>query len=100
MLSRNTIIEALKKLGNELEKREFRGEIILTGGASMCLVHSARDITKDVDALEFAQFGALKVTTVTAEYLLAKDHGVRLSGSFCTRKWGCGKWKQGHRARL
>ena len=51
MLSRNIIIEALKRLGNELEKRELRGEIILTGGASMCLVHSARDMTKDVDAL-------------------------------------------------
>ncbi len=121
MLSKNIIIEALKKLGNELEKRELRGEIILTGGASMCLVHSARDMTKDVDALyepktiineiseriakendlpldwlndgvkgfvnekiettEFAQFGALKVTTVTAEYLLAmKLMSARITG--------------------
>jgi len=51
MLSRDSIIKVLKKLGEELEKRGLKGEIILTGGASMCLVHSARDMTKDVDAL-------------------------------------------------
>ena len=51
MLSRDIIIEVLKKLGEELEKRGLKGEIILTGGASMCLVHSARDMTRDVDAL-------------------------------------------------
>lgn len=37
MLSKNVIIKALKRLGEELEKREFQGEIILTGGASMIM---------------------------------------------------------------
>ena len=111
MLLKENIINNLKKLGEELEKRGLEGEIILTGGASMCLVHSARDMTQDVDALyepkaeineivkkiarennlpldwlndsvkgfvnekietmDFAQFGALKITSVTPEYLLA-----------------------------
>ncbi len=121
MLSKDIIIKALKMLGEELEKQGLEGEIILTGGASMCLVHSARDMTQDIDALyepkavineisekiakennlpldwlndgvkgfisekiettEFAQFGALKVTTVTPEYLLAmKLMSARVTG--------------------
>ncbi len=51
MMSRESIIENLKLLGEKLEERGLTGELILTGGASMCLVHSARDMTKDVDAL-------------------------------------------------
>lgn len=121
MLSRDIIIKALKKLGGELEKQGLQGEIILTGGASMCLIHSARDMTKDIDALyepktiinkisekiakednlpidwlndgvkgfvnekietmEFAKFRALKVASVTPEYLLAmKLMSARVTG--------------------
>lgn len=51
MLNKDQIINSLKRLGEELENRNLRGEIIITGGASMCLVHSARDMTQDIDAI-------------------------------------------------
>jgi len=51
MLTREKIVHCLKLLGEELKKEGMSGEILLTGGAAMCLVHSARDMTKDVDAL-------------------------------------------------
>jgi len=51
MLTKEKIINCLKLLGEELKKEDKSGEILLTGGAAMCLVHSARDMTKDVDAL-------------------------------------------------
>jgi len=50
-MTKNELIEALKLLGHKLKSKNLQGEIILTGGASMCLVHDARDMTKDVDAL-------------------------------------------------
>ena len=111
MLQKETIINALKRLGAELKSKGLEGEILLTGGAAMCLVHSARDMTKDIDALyepkeiinrlaitiakeenlpedwlndsvkgfvvqdapseDFMSLEGLKITTVTAEYLLA-----------------------------
>ena len=51
MLSREHILKYLQQLGEELAARDLSGEILLTGGAAMCLVHEARDMTKDVDAL-------------------------------------------------
>jgi len=51
MLSRDNILDNLKRLGALLKEQDMDGEILLTGGAAMCLVHSARDMTKDVDAL-------------------------------------------------
>jgi hypothetical protein len=50
-MTKEEIIKCLSKLGKALAKKGLTGEILLTGGASMCLVHSARDMTKDVDAL-------------------------------------------------
>jgi len=110
-MTKNELIEALKLLGKKLESKNLQGEIILTGGASMCLVHDARDMTKDVDALYepksvindlvqevsnelslpfdwlndsvkgfvnenlesdfLVNYDALKISTVTPEYLLA-----------------------------
>ena len=111
MLTKDQIMQALQRLSDELKALGKQGEILLTGGASMCLVHSARDMTKDIDALYepksvinqlvskiaemeglpedwlndsvkgFVSDGApcedylslpnLKVTTVSADYLLA-----------------------------
>ena len=51
MLSRDNILDNLRHLGQLLKAQNMEGEILLTGGAAMCLVHSARDATKDVDAL-------------------------------------------------
>jgi len=51
MLTRDQILCYLKQLGEELSARGLHGEILLTGGAAMCLVHEARDMTKDIDAL-------------------------------------------------
>jgi hypothetical protein len=51
MLSKEKMLEYLRQLGAELSERGMKGEILLTGGAAMCLVHSARDMTKDIDAL-------------------------------------------------
>jgi len=50
-MRRDELIQYLEILGEELKKIDSQGEIILTGGAAMCLVHSARDMTKDIDAL-------------------------------------------------
>ena len=51
MLTKEQIINALERLDEELGILGMQGELLLTGGAAMCLVHSARDMTKDIDAL-------------------------------------------------
>ena len=111
MLTKEQILKALNHLNDELGKLGISGELLLTGGASMCLVHSARDMTKDIDALyepkttinqlvakiaeedglpenwlndsvkgfvtevapqeDFMALSNLKITTVSADYLLA-----------------------------
>ena len=50
-MKKEELYKYLELLGEELKKDGYHGEIILTGGAAMCLVHSARDMTKDIDAL-------------------------------------------------
>ncbi|MDR3136342.1 MAG: CRISPR-associated helicase Cas3' [Coriobacteriales bacterium] len=68
------MLEYLKMLGRELKKRDETGEIILAGGASMALVHSARDMTKDVDAL-YEPTSSINgiVIKIAEEYGLAED---------------------------
>ena len=51
MLTRERILHSLHRLSKELKILGLQGEILMTGGAVMCLVHSARDMTKDIDAL-------------------------------------------------
>jgi hypothetical protein len=50
-IERERLLEALKMLGKELMKLGCTGEILLTGGAAMCIVHEARKNTRDIDAL-------------------------------------------------
>ena len=45
------ILEAFREIGARLKAEGLEGRILLAGGASMCLVHSARESTEDVDAL-------------------------------------------------
>jgi len=51
LMNRKQLLESLKRLGELLREQDIEGEILLTGGAVMCLVHSARGMTKDIDAL-------------------------------------------------
>jgi hypothetical protein len=67
MLSKEKMLEYLRQLGEELSKRGMEGEILLTGGAAMCLVHSARDMTKDIDALYEPKSVINKITADIAE---------------------------------
>ena len=50
-MTKDQIIDSLRQLGEALDAQGQFGELLLTGGAVMCLVHEARDMTKDVDAL-------------------------------------------------
>ena len=50
-LDKDTIIKCLKIIGERLLEKGTKGEILLAGGASMCLVHKARDSTYDLDAI-------------------------------------------------
>jgi hypothetical protein len=51
MLTKEKILKYFNLLNDELKALDIHGELLLAGGASMCLVHEARDMTKDIDAL-------------------------------------------------
>ncbi|MDR2725904.1 MAG: nucleotidyltransferase [Candidatus Adiutrix sp.] len=51
MPKRDEILQALEAIGRRLAADGKKGHILIAGGASMCLVHSARETTEDVDAL-------------------------------------------------
>jgi hypothetical protein len=50
-LSRTRIVEALQALGDELSRRDVRGQVFIVGGAAMALAYSTRRVTVDVDAV-------------------------------------------------
>jgi len=50
-MDKEEIMRALEELGKELAGKGIIGEVLIVGGAAMCLAHDARDATKDVDAL-------------------------------------------------
>lgn len=49
-LTKHDIERLFRKLNAELAKLDVRGEVHLVGGAVLCLVHEAREATRDVDA--------------------------------------------------
>jgi hypothetical protein len=49
--TRAKIVRALQALGEELGKRDVRGQIFIVGGAAIALAYSTRRVTKDVDAV-------------------------------------------------
>jgi hypothetical protein len=57
----------LRQLGAELAARGLKGEMLIVGGAAMCLVHSARDMTKDIDALYEPKEAINQVAAIIAE---------------------------------
>ena len=50
-IGKEDILKNLELVNDELEKIDLHGEILIAGGASMCLAFSARDATKDIDAI-------------------------------------------------
>lgn len=51
MLDRELIELLFRDINEELFKEEVKGEILIVGGAAMCLVYNARESTKDVDGV-------------------------------------------------
>jgi hypothetical protein len=49
--NRGLILTALQALGDELTRKEVRGQIFIVGGAAMALAYSTRRVTKDIDAV-------------------------------------------------
>jgi len=50
-LEKEEILENLGLINKELKVLDIHGEILIAGGASMCLAFSARSSTKDIDAV-------------------------------------------------
>ena len=66
-MKKEDIQQALAALGRELEKKGVEGELLIVGGAAMCLIHDARDATKDVDGLFEPRTEMLEAIATVAE---------------------------------
>ena len=51
MLDKNMIEKLFHDVNEELKDRETKGEILIVGGAVMCVVYLSRHSTKDVDGV-------------------------------------------------
>jgi hypothetical protein len=65
------ILSALQALGDELTRRDVRGQIFIVGGAAMALAYSTRRVTKDIDAA----FEPKRAIYAAAEKV-ADEHGL------------------------
>ena len=65
------ILNALQALGDELTRRDVRGQLFIVGGAAMALAYSTRRVTKDIDAA----FEPKRAIYVAAEKV-AEEHGL------------------------
>lgn len=73
-LSRNRIIQALRRLGELAHAQKVTLEISLYGGAVFTLVYGSRDATKDVDAvIRQSAVGKTLAAKVAAELDLPDD---------------------------
>jgi predicted nucleotidyltransferase len=45
------ILDLLKLVGKKLQKQNIHGEVVICGGAVMCMQYNARDNTDDIDGL-------------------------------------------------
>jgi Nucleotidyltransferase of unknown function (DUF6036) len=69
--SRARILSALQALGDELGRKDIRGQIFIVGGAAMALAYSTRRVTKHIDAV-FEPKSAI----YTAAEKVAEAHGL------------------------
>lgn len=60
ILTRRRMLDALGRLGDELQRRRVVGEIHLVGGAVLIMEHDSRESTHDVDAAEMDPHGQVR----------------------------------------
>ena len=73
-LSKSGILENLKYLDSKLRENEMFGELLVFGGAVMCLGLNARQSTKDIDAIFYPKSDMRTlISEVAEENNLAED---------------------------